>query len=58
MKLKRVHVVYADFEGSIDGVHKLFNICYESTDGMLKGSYWGADYAIKFLDALKNNTLV
>ena len=58
MKLKLEHVVYADFDCRTDNLHKAFNICYESADGMLKGSYWGTDCAIKFLDTLENNTLV
>ena len=53
-----MHVVYADFECSTDGVHKAFNIAYQSADGKLKGSYWGSDCAIKFLDTLESNTLV
>ncbi len=57
-KTKYEHVVYADFECSTDGIHQAFNICYESADGTMKGSFWGQDCAKHFLAALKDNTMV
>ena len=51
-------VIYADFECSTNGVHKAFNICYESADGKLKGSFWGDNCARQFLDVVPNNSLI
>ncbi|KAI5498108.1 organellar and viral DNA polymerase type B, partial [Trichomonas vaginalis G3] len=34
------HVFFADFECSTDGVHKAFNICYDSEDGSVSESIW------------------
>ena len=55
---KPSYVVYADFECSTDGIHKAFNICYESNDSNFKGSIWGSDCAVKFLEILKDNTAI
>ena len=37
---------------------KAFNICYESSDGVFKGSIWGENCAEEFLERLENNTLI
>ena len=52
------HFVYADFECSTDGTHKAYNICYESNDGKFKGSIWGVNCAIEFLERLEDLTQV
>ena len=57
-KFKLEHVVYADFECSTNGLHKEYNVCYESNDGIIKQSYFGPTCAYDFLDSLDNNTLI
>ena len=51
-------IIYADFECSTDGVHKAFNICFESADGKLKNSFWGEDCARQFLDVVPDKSLI
>ena len=57
-KLKYDYVLYADFECSTDGIHKAFNICFESADGKVQDSFWGNNCAKMFLDVVPNNSLV
>ena len=52
------YVIYADFECSTDGVHKAFNICFETADGKIQDSFWGENCAQMFLDVVPNNSLV
>ena len=52
------HVFFADFECSTDGIHKAFNICYESEDGKISESIWGQNCAIEFLEKLPDKSLI
>ncbi|EAX83235.1 hypothetical protein TVAG_570730 [Trichomonas vaginalis G3] len=52
------HVFFADFECSTDGVHKAFNICYDSEDGKISESIWGQNCATKFLERIPDKSLI
>ncbi|EAX88119.1 hypothetical protein TVAG_104300 [Trichomonas vaginalis G3] len=52
------HIFFADFECSTDGVHKAFNICYDSEDGKISESIWGQNCATKFLERIPDKSLI
>ncbi|EAX94272.1 hypothetical protein TVAG_498260 [Trichomonas vaginalis G3] len=52
------HIFFADFECSTDGVHKAFNICYDSEDGKISESIWGQNCATEFLERIPDKSLV
>ena len=51
-------VIYADFECSTDGTHKPYCICWMSSTESPNGWFYGSDCAIKFLEVMKNGSLI
>jgi len=49
--------MFADFECSTDGLHKPYCVCFQYEDGR-DGYYYGNDVTIKFLEVIKDGSLV